>query len=266
MNDIIQIRQSSNWLGEMVKSYDHPSIALFRAIELKAISNLLQKYEIKRPILDLGCGEGEIAKAIFEGQPDVGFDNWDEMLVPARKSGIYKKVVKGDARKMPFEDNSFNTVFSNCVIEHIDGIDKVLSETARLLKPGGYFIFTTPSHKYKEYLYFYQLFNRLKMPFLANWYTKKRNAMLNHYNWFSKEGWQARLADSGFELIESEYYIGKKTLYIWDKIAFNTSVQKKFGVDKKSPEVEKKLAKIIAEDESQKNETGAAIVVIARRI
>jgi len=45
---------------------------------------------------------------------------------------------------MPFEDASFQTVISNSVLEHIPDLDAVLLETARVLKPGGMFIFASP--------------------------------------------------------------------------------------------------------------------------
>lgn len=265
MVDKIAIRQSRDWLGDMINAYEHPAIALFRAIELKTVAEALVHYEIKRPMLDLGCGEGEVAKALFASKPDVGLDNWDDMLIPASRNRVYEKLVKGDARKMPFRDQSFNTVFSNCVIEHIYGIDKVLSETARVLNRGGLFIFTTPSHQYREFLYFYQVFNRLRLPSLAEWYTQKRNKMLNHYNCFSREDWQKRLAAHGFQVLESHYYIGKHTLYQWDKMAFKAAVMKKIKVRYESKKLHSFLTKLFRADQTRHDKTGAAIMVVAQK-
>lgn len=265
MSDTIHIRQSKDWLSDMVKAYDHPAIALFRAIELKTVAETLINHEIKRPILDLGCGEGEVAKALFSAKPDIGLDNWDDMLIPASKNQVYGKLVKGDARQMPFADGAFNTVFSNCVIEHIYGLGKALSEVARVLKPQGLFIFTTPSHKYREFLYFYQVFNRIKLPHLAEWYTQKRNKMLNHYNCFSREDWQKKLAAFDFKVIESKYYIGKKTLYEWDKMAFKAAVMKKIKANYDSKKLQAFLSKLFADDQTGYHKEGAAILVVARK-
>lgn len=265
MTNTISIRQSKDWLSDMVRAYDHPAIALFRAIELKTVAETLVNYEIKRPILDLGCGEGEVAKALFSEKPDVGLDNWDDMLAPASKNRVYEKLVKGDARQMPFADGYFSTVFSNCVIEHIYGIDKVLAETARVLKPQGLFIFTTPSHQYREFLYFYQVFNRWRLPSLAEWYTQKRNKMLNHYNCFSREDWQKKLAAHGFRVIESRYYIGKRTLYEWDKMAFKAAVMKKIKTRYDSKKLHNFLAKLFRDDQARRDKAGAAILVVAQK-
>lgn len=265
MTDKITIRQSKDWLGDMVKAYDHPAIALFRALELKTVAETLANYEIQRPILDLGCGEGEVAKALFSAKPDVGLDNWDDMLIPASKNRVYEKLIKGDARQMPFADGAFNTVFSNCVIEHIYGIDKVLSEVARVLRPQGLFIFTTPSHQYRDFLYFYQVFNRLRLPSLAEWYTQKRNKMLNHYNCFSREDWQKKLSSFGFQLIESRYYIGKQTLYEWDKMAFKAAIMKKMRVHYNSEKLHDFLTKLFQDDQARRDKAGAAILVVAQK-
>lgn len=42
-----------------------------------------------------------------------------------------------DARKMPFENNYADIVICSELLEHIDGVDDVLAEIYRVLKPGG---------------------------------------------------------------------------------------------------------------------------------
>ena len=57
--------------------------------------------------------------------------------------------------KYPFEDESFDIIFSKSVIEHLRDPDYLVDEAYRLLKPGGTFICMTPSwkHSYKEQFY-----------------------------------------------------------------------------------------------------------------
>ena len=52
--------------------------------------------------------------------------------------------VKADICNLPFEDNSFNVVFCNHVLEHIEDDKKAMSELYRVLKPGGLGIFQIP--------------------------------------------------------------------------------------------------------------------------
>lgn len=52
--------------------------------------------------------------------------------------------VKADICNLPFENNSFDIVFCNHVLEHIEDDNKAMSELYRVLKPGGLGIFQIP--------------------------------------------------------------------------------------------------------------------------
>jgi len=52
--------------------------------------------------------------------------------------------VKADILDLPFEDNSFDIIFCNHVLEHIVDDKKAMQELYRVLKPGGFGIFQIP--------------------------------------------------------------------------------------------------------------------------
>ncbi len=52
--------------------------------------------------------------------------------------------VKADVCDLPFEDNTFDVVFCNHVLEHVTDDSKAMSELYRVLKPGGLGIFQIP--------------------------------------------------------------------------------------------------------------------------
>lgn len=52
--------------------------------------------------------------------------------------------VKCDIMDMPFEDNTFDVIFCNHVLEHVDDDNKAMSELYRVMKPGGFGIFQVP--------------------------------------------------------------------------------------------------------------------------
>lgn len=52
--------------------------------------------------------------------------------------------VKADIQDLPFEDNSFDVIFCNHVLEHVADDKRALSELYRVMKPGGWGIFQVP--------------------------------------------------------------------------------------------------------------------------
>ena len=98
--------------------------------------------------LDLGCGDGaftgELAAAVAEV---VGVDVAEAALrrARARHPSIEFRRVEFDG-PLPFDDNSFELVWSSEVIEHVADTARWLSEIRRVLAPGGRLALTTPNH------------------------------------------------------------------------------------------------------------------------
>lgn len=88
-------------------------------------------------VLDIGCGDGELAEQIQQkGCAVVGIDASPQMVAAAEKRGI-------DARVMRAEDlnyhEQFDAVFSNAALHWMPNADKVLRNVHRALRPGGRF-------------------------------------------------------------------------------------------------------------------------------
>ena len=113
-------------------------LALWRSVEAKHLSRV----ELKKPILDIGCGFGEFALAYAEEPIDMGVDLNSRDLYTASKTGKYKNLTLADARDLPFAEGSYGSVFSISTLEHIENSDKVLKELYRVLKPGGILFLT----------------------------------------------------------------------------------------------------------------------------
>ena len=99
-------------------------------------------------VLDLGSGAGNdcfVARAIVgETGKVTGIDFTDAMLEKARTNNAkigYTNVefIQGDIEKMPFPDNTFDVIVSNCVLNLVPDKQKAFSEMYRLTKPGGHF-------------------------------------------------------------------------------------------------------------------------------
>lgn len=105
-------------------------------------------------ILDYGAGRGA---ALQDGQKDFRFD------LRCLK-GKVRKIIGCDVdptvmgnnymdechvikpnEKLPFEDNSFDLIYSDYVFEHIENPEKVCTELNRILKKDGWIIARTPN-------------------------------------------------------------------------------------------------------------------------
>lgn len=110
----------------------------------KNILDFLDKNEGAK-ILDLGCNDGSWTLCLAQkiGSRNIyGLDIVDEKLAIASKSGVNAKKCDLNAR-FPFEDNYFDVIHANQVIEHIAMLDNFVSEIKRILKPGGYVVMST---------------------------------------------------------------------------------------------------------------------------
>lgn len=105
-------------------------------------------------ILEIGSGNGKLAFAMAEkGNNVIGLDVSNIAVSFAqerlKKSGKQLSIEfkLGDARKLPFNDNKFDFIVSQDLVEHITENDFKLhlSEVYRVLKQGGRYFFWTPS-------------------------------------------------------------------------------------------------------------------------
>lgn len=97
-------------------------------------------------MLDLGTGPGHIPLLVCESIADCrvfGVDLSTEMLALADRRraassvGDRVKFELADVKNLPFDDASFDTVFSNTILHHIPEPVAMLREAARVLRPGG---------------------------------------------------------------------------------------------------------------------------------
>jgi len=99
-------------------------------------------------ILDLGVGGGRTVDALLKISSNyVGVDYIPEMVAACKIKFPHTKFEFADARSMPkFEDKSFDLIVFSwagiCMVDHIGRIT-ILNEVRRLLKKGGFFIFSS---------------------------------------------------------------------------------------------------------------------------
>jgi SAM-dependent methyltransferase len=95
-------------------------------------------------VLDVGCGEGQVARHVVAttgATRVVGVDPSDAQLVVARERAGGPVYVRGAADALPVPDAGFDAAVACLVFEHITAVDAALAEVARVLRPGGVFLF-----------------------------------------------------------------------------------------------------------------------------
>ena len=98
--------------------------------------------------LDIGCGTGmdlELVKNICGDTTIYGLDIDETHFEQCALLGIQTKKVNLESEQIPFSSETFDLVIANQVFEHLKNWAFVLSEVARVLKPGGVMILGVPN-------------------------------------------------------------------------------------------------------------------------
>src|SRR5687768_9071627 len=100
--------------------------------------------------LELGCGDGFILERVTkDGARARGTtyrsDTDDYIRTRPYPAGLTIDYGIDLNRPLPHENESFDLVYSTEVIEHIEGHRNFISEAARVLRPGGWLVLTTPN-------------------------------------------------------------------------------------------------------------------------
>lgn len=95
-------------------------------------------------ILDLGCGQGATMRYLHEklGIRSVGIDPSEKLIQVARETGSSGDFHVGRGEMLPFDNESFDGVISECTLSLMDELGVVLSGVHRVLKSSGYFFIT----------------------------------------------------------------------------------------------------------------------------
>lgn len=99
----------------------------------------IEPYLDNARVLEVGCGTGLLLhRAAQRAEHAVGIDISAGMLQKAVERGL--DAVQADATALPFDDNTFDLVYSFKVLAHVQDIQKALEEISRVTRRGGHMI------------------------------------------------------------------------------------------------------------------------------
>ncbi len=122
-----------------------------RDLEAIALRNVLANIPAI-DILEIGCGTGKnSAWLVTKAKTLVAVDLSTEMLAKAKKKLPTCNFIQADITgPWNFTNRLFDLVIFSLVLEHIQNLDFIFSETARILRPGGQ-IYIGELHPFKQY-------------------------------------------------------------------------------------------------------------------
>ncbi|MCX7747171.1 MAG: methyltransferase domain-containing protein [Clostridia bacterium] len=152
--------------------------------------------------LDIGCGDGERFDWLSKFFNEFFASDYNLIrLARAKEKEVKPEIFMADITDYPCKDNSFDVIFFNHVLEHIQNDEKALKEVFRILKPGGLLILGVPN----EGAFFWQLAYKLQPKVLKT---------TDHVHFYTSTSIAKKVKDAGFK-ISDIHYIGWGVPHWW---------------------------------------------------
>jgi len=129
-------------------------------------------------VLDVGAGQGRLSSYLSKlGFNVMAFDISKEQLEFLHKKYPQISFRVGDAKSLPFDDNSFDAVTSQWFMEHFSNWKELCSEQIRVCKAGGIIVFDFSFQEH--YLYAQALLGKLNIEHILDGAVYKPNKRKN---------------------------------------------------------------------------------------
>ncbi len=130
---------NQSYYDEYANWYENERHEGYHAMIDELETDLLLPYVQGRDCLEVGCGTGLILRRVAPlARRAVGIDISPGMLEKAVERGL--EAIEGSVTDLPFEDESFDVVYSFKVLAHVEDIDRALAEMSRVTRPGGHLL------------------------------------------------------------------------------------------------------------------------------
>ena len=124
-------------------SPDFVRVSTMHKYVLQGWGNKLSKKRLD--VLDVGCNGGTLSVPLLPYCNLSGVDIVQELVQKARRRGIF--AMEAPAEKLPFEPKTYDVVMCGEVLEHLYDPIPAIKEAKRVLKVGGFYVFSVPHEK-----------------------------------------------------------------------------------------------------------------------
>lgn len=240
------------------------NIQHLHAIRAAEINKVVNELRPGARILEVGAGTGQQTKMLCER----GFDATALELANSNYADSrVMPIAEYDGRHFPFDDATFDIVFSSNVLEHVGDLRQMHAEIRRVLRPGGYALHIMPTHVWRFWtsisafadavLYIGKAlpaalprwpfgmseFKRLvgvglritryaAAPFFQRRHGERGNALSEIYL-FHPTWWRRNFRASGFEIVRDEpmglFYTGNMVFGLAWSLSWRAELAKRYG-------------------------------------
>jgi len=176
--------------------------------EFKAMWPRLRALPKGSRVLDGGCGRGEFTVWLTRaGYPTLGIDISHAAIAELQSAYPDAEFAVADIRETGFADQSFDAYFSWGTFEHFEeGLDRVVREAHRLLRPGGLLFVSTPFDNLRSAIH-----GTLREPWI-----REPNGPTRFYQWrLTRAELATALMQHGFEIDSVKIILKRHGLQRW---------------------------------------------------
>jgi len=194
--------KTKDWyVSNQIESYDKGSYRHHILKRIQFVKSIIESHmkgnNQLENILDLGCGDGANLRWLSKYTPnlwatDYNLDRLEKASKLVQQLGVNVKLYLADIRCLPFANESFDIVFFNHVIEHLDDDFLALQNIYRTLKNKGLLILGTPNEGALAWRFAYAVEPRVK----------KRT---DHLNFYTAKSISALAQKAGFKVKQIEF-------------------------------------------------------------
>ncbi len=158
-------------------------------------------------LLDAGCGSGQnFTPLLGKGKRQLylfGIDIFAPDLIQAAKkfAGQNCWFIQADGCLLPFKDETFQTIMSNYVIEHIKNYESYMSEITRVIVPRGICFITTPNLERPINIFRKYVLHKPYELRWQNWRGLPEEDYRGHYQEFTEASLKNLMESHGLEAI-----------------------------------------------------------------